>query len=136
MRFLASSHELPLSHPQLAGHVVWCEKLLLAVSLLIVIRLCVVQPQQDQNKELGVMAPVIEIFPVPPLQCNCSIIGDSESKDALVIDPGGDVDHIVSRLKFHGLSCKRILITHGHLDHIIGATELKKLTGAETRGGM
>ena len=85
---------------------------------------------KDHSKPASVMAPVIEIFPVPPLQCNCSIVGDSESKDALVVDPGGDVDHIVSRLKFHGLSCKRILITHGHLDHIIGATELKKLTGA------
>ena len=76
------------------------------------------------------MAPVIEIFQVPPLMCNCSLVGDTESKDALVVDPGGDVDHIMSRLRFHGLTCKRILITHGHLDHIIGATELKKLTGA------
>ncbi|CAJ1424408.1 unnamed protein product [Effrenium voratum] len=76
------------------------------------------------------MAPVIEVMQVPPLGCNCSIIGDSESKDAVVVDPGGDVEKIVAKLKLHGLSCKRILITHGHLDHIIGATELKKLTGA------
>eukprot|EP00931_Biecheleriopsis_adriatica_P038294 TRINITY_DN21948_c0_g1_i1.p2 TRINITY_DN21948_c0_g1~~TRINITY_DN21948_c0_g1_i1.p2 ORF type:complete len:146 (-),score=18.05 TRINITY_DN21948_c0_g1_i1:429-866(-) len=77
------------------------------------------------------MAPVIEVFPVPPLQCNCSVIGDTDSKEAVVVDPGGNVDFIVEKLEDHGLTCKRILITHGHLDHIIGATELKKRTGAD-----
>eukprot|EP00930_Biecheleria_cincta_P040077 TRINITY_DN27492_c0_g1_i1.p1 TRINITY_DN27492_c0_g1~~TRINITY_DN27492_c0_g1_i1.p1 ORF type:complete len:221 (+),score=31.48 TRINITY_DN27492_c0_g1_i1:41-703(+) len=77
------------------------------------------------------MAPVIEVFPVPPLNCNCSVIGDSESKEAVVVDPGGNVDFIVEKLESYELTCKRILITHGHLDHIIGATELKKRTGAE-----
>lgn len=67
---------------------------------------------------------------VPPLGCNCTIVGDSESKEAIVVDPGGDVEKILAKLRSHDLSCKRILITHGHLDHIIGATELKKLTGA------
>ena len=76
------------------------------------------------------MAPIIEVFAVPPLGCNCTIVGDTESLEAIVVDPGGDVERIVAKLRAHHLSCKRILITHGHLDHIIGATELKKLTGA------
>jgi len=76
------------------------------------------------------MAPIFEVMDVPPLGCNCTIVGDSESLEAIVVDPGGDVEKIMAKLKSHGLTCKRILITHGHLDHIIGATELKKLTGA------
>ena len=76
------------------------------------------------------MAPIVEVMAVPPLMCNCTIMGDDESKEAIVVDPGGDVEKIMAKLRTHGSSCKRILITHGHLDHIIGATELKKLTGA------
>lgn len=76
------------------------------------------------------MAPYIDIFPVPPLMCNCTIVGDTESKEAVVVDPGGNVDEIVGKLEENGLTCKRILITHGHLDHILGATQLKERTGA------
>mmetsp|Transcript_115280 Transcript_115280/g.257588 ORF Transcript_115280/g.257588 Transcript_115280/m.257588 type:complete len:222 (+) Transcript_115280:81-746(+) len=77
------------------------------------------------------MAPFIDIFPVPPLQCNCTIVGDTESKEAVVVDPGGNVKQIISKLEKAGLTCKRILVTHGHLDHILGATELKAATGAD-----
>mmetsp|Transcript_17273 Transcript_17273/g.23868 ORF Transcript_17273/g.23868 Transcript_17273/m.23868 type:complete len:219 (+) Transcript_17273:43-699(+) len=76
------------------------------------------------------MAPITEIFSVPPLGCNCSIIGDSESKKAVVVDPGGDVSQILRKLEEKGLTCEKILVTHGHLDHILGADELKKATGA------
>jgi len=47
------------------------------------------------------------------------------------VDPGGNVAEIVARLEVHGLKCNRILITHGHLDHILGSRELQELTGAE-----
>mmetsp|Transcript_1917 Transcript_1917/g.5601 ORF Transcript_1917/g.5601 Transcript_1917/m.5601 type:complete len:221 (-) Transcript_1917:335-997(-) len=77
------------------------------------------------------MAPYIETFPVPPLQCNCSIIGDTESKEAIVVDPGGNVQKIIDKLDAQGFTCKRVLVTHGHLDHILGATELKEKTGAD-----
>ena len=74
---------------------------------------------------------IVESFGVPPLGCNCSIIGDPASKDCCVVDPGGNVNKILSRIAAHGLTLKRCLITHGHLDHIIGATELKQKTGCD-----
>eukprot|EP00239_Pterosperma_sp_CCMP1384_P012110 CAMPEP_0197864900 /NCGR_PEP_ID=MMETSP1438-20131217/43352_1 /TAXON_ID=1461541 /ORGANISM="Pterosperma sp., Strain CCMP1384" /LENGTH=219 /DNA_ID=CAMNT_0043483279 /DNA_START=86 /DNA_END=745 /DNA_ORIENTATION=+ len=76
------------------------------------------------------MAPFADVFPVPPLGCNCSIIGDTESKKAVVVDPGGNVQVILEKLEANGLKCDKILVTHGHLDHIMGAEELKAATGA------
>lgn len=73
---------------------------------------------------------VHEILPVGPLQCNCSIIGDTASGECLVIDPGAEIQNIVGLIQSHGLRVKQIVITHGHIDHIAGAMQLKKLTGA------
>jgi hydroxyacylglutathione hydrolase len=70
------------------------------------------------------------ILPVGPLQCNCSIVGDEASHEAMVIDPGDDIDRIVELLKKHALTVKQIVITHAHIDHVGGAMKLKKLTGA------
>jgi glyoxylase-like metal-dependent hydrolase (beta-lactamase superfamily II) len=64
------------------------------------------------------------------LQCNCSILGDETSGEAIVIDPGDDIPRIVQLLEKHHLTVKQILITHAHIDHIAGAARLKKLTGA------
>jgi len=71
-----------------------------------------------------------EILAVGPLQCNCSIIGDTESHEAMVIDPGADVSEILAIVARHGLQVKQIVVTHAHLDHIGGAMELKAATGA------
>ncbi len=71
-----------------------------------------------------------EIFPVGPLQCNCSIVGDEATHEAMVIDPGADVAHILALVRQHKLTVKQIVVTHAHLDHIGGAMELKKATGA------
>jgi glyoxylase-like metal-dependent hydrolase (beta-lactamase superfamily II) len=71
-----------------------------------------------------------EILPVGLLQCNCSIFGDENTRDAIVIDPGDDISQIVSILEKHGLQCKAIVITHAHIDHIGGAQKLKAATGA------
>mmetsp|Transcript_35199 Transcript_35199/g.76953 ORF Transcript_35199/g.76953 Transcript_35199/m.76953 type:complete len:221 (-) Transcript_35199:401-1063(-) len=76
------------------------------------------------------MAPIIDIFAVPPLGCNCTIVGDSDSKRAVVVDPGGNVQVILKKLQDKGLTCDKILVTHGHLDHILGAEEIKEATGA------
>jgi hydroxyacylglutathione hydrolase len=71
-----------------------------------------------------------EIFPVGPLQCNCSIVGDEQTREAMVIDPGDDIDNVLAVLQRHGLTLKQIVITHAHIDHIGGAAKLKRITGA------
>ena len=71
-----------------------------------------------------------EILPVGALQCNCSILGDETSHEAIVVDPGDDIPRIMAILQKHHLTVKQILITHAHIDHIAGATRLKQLTGA------
>jgi glyoxylase-like metal-dependent hydrolase (beta-lactamase superfamily II) len=73
---------------------------------------------------------ILETFPVGPLACNCTILGDPESGDAIVIDPGDEVGRIHRRLTELGLKLKQILVTHAHIDHIGGALRLKQLTGA------
>lgn len=71
-----------------------------------------------------------EILPVGLLQCNCSILGDETSREAIVIDPGDNIPSLLAILKRHGLTVKSIIITHAHIDHIAGAQRLKQLTGA------
>ncbi len=70
------------------------------------------------------------VIPVGPLQCNCSIVGDEATHEAMVIDPGDDIEDIVALLKKHSLVVKQIIVTHAHIDHVGGATKLKRLTGA------
>jgi glyoxylase-like metal-dependent hydrolase (beta-lactamase superfamily II) len=73
---------------------------------------------------------ILESFPVGPLACNCTIMGDEEKLEAIVIDPGDEISRIQKRLQDLGLKLKQILITHAHIDHIGGAFKLKQLTGA------
>lgn len=71
-----------------------------------------------------------EIFPVGPLQCNCSIIGDENTHEAMVIDPGDDIEDILALLGKHNLQVKQIVVTHAHIDHVGGAMKLRAATGA------
>ncbi len=71
-----------------------------------------------------------EILPVGLLACNCSILGDEETHEAMVVDPGDDVAAILSIVKRHGLRVTTIVVTHAHIDHIGGAQKLKAATGA------
>ena len=71
-----------------------------------------------------------EILPVGMLECNCSIFGDEQSHEAMVIDPGDNIDQILKILARHALNVKAIVITHAHIDHIGGAAKLKAVTGA------
>ena len=71
-----------------------------------------------------------KIFPVGPLQCNCSVVGDETTHEAMVIDPGDDIEHVLQVVEQHGLAVKQIVITHGHIDHVGGAMKLKRRTGA------
>jgi glyoxylase-like metal-dependent hydrolase (beta-lactamase superfamily II) len=71
-----------------------------------------------------------ETFPVGMLGCNCSILGDEASHEAIVIDPGYDLPRILEALTKHKLTVKKILVTHAHIDHIASAQRLKEITGA------
>ncbi len=71
-----------------------------------------------------------KIFPVGVLQCNCSVIGDEQKHEAMVIDPGDQVDEILAVLRQGNFTLKYIVITHAHIDHIGGAMKLKGATGA------
>lgn len=71
-----------------------------------------------------------EIFPVGPLQCNCSVIGDETTHEAMVIDPGDEIERVLEIVKRHNLTVKQIVVTHAHIDHVGGAAKLKRATGA------
>jgi hydroxyacylglutathione hydrolase len=71
-----------------------------------------------------------EILSVGMLQCNCHIVGDPATREAIVIDPGDDVDAILGVIARHQLKVTNILITHSHIDHIIGLKKMREATGA------
>lgn len=71
-----------------------------------------------------------EILPVGPLQCNCSVIGDEVTHEAMVIDPGDDIEDVLDLVRKHNLQVKQIVITHAHIDHVGGAMKLRVATGA------
>ncbi len=75
----------------------------------------------------------VELLPVTAFHQNCSLIWDDE-KNAAIIDPGGDAQKIIKRVEELGLNVKAILLTHGHLDHVGAAEELKKYFGVEILG--
>lgn len=73
-----------------------------------------------------------EVLACGALQCNCSILADETSNQAIVVDPGdgGDLARIQSLLAARGWKVTAIVITHAHIDHIGGAAKLKQATGA------
>jgi len=71
-----------------------------------------------------------EILAVGPLQCNCSIIGDEATREAMVIDPGDDIEDVLALIAKHKLKVRQIVITHAHIDHVGGAMKLRAATGA------
>jgi len=73
---------------------------------------------------------ILESFPVGPLRCNCTILGDEVTHEAIVVDPGDNISEILSRLQKRGLTLRQIVITHAHIDHVGGAALLKRATGA------
>ncbi len=69
-------------------------------------------------------------IPVGMLQCNCSIIGDPATREALVVDPGDEVTRILDLIGRHRLIVKAIVSTHAHIDHVGGLSKLHQYTGA------
>ncbi|HYC78192.1 MAG TPA: MBL fold metallo-hydrolase [Planctomycetota bacterium] len=76
---------------------------------------------------------ILETFPVGPLQCNCSIVGDPATGEAVVIDPGDDAPEILTRLKKLGLRAVTLVHTHAHFDHVGAARAVSEKTGAGIR---
>ena len=69
-------------------------------------------------------------FSVPPLGCNCSILGDPVTKQAIVVDPGGAHEQILKQVHDLGLTVVSVLHTHAHFDHFLASGEIKKATNA------
>jgi hydroxyacylglutathione hydrolase len=81
--------------------------------------------------EFSTIEPMIhKILPVGPLQCNCSVIGDETTREAMVIDPGDDIEDVLAIVRQYKLEVKQIVITHAHIDHVGGAMKLRAQTGA------
>ncbi|GAB4534760.1 MAG: MBL fold metallo-hydrolase [Thermodesulfovibrionia bacterium] len=66
---------------------------------------------------------------VGPLQENCYIVGDEETRDAIVIDPGDEADRIIEVIKENGLNVSSIICTHGHFDHLGAIGDIKREMG-------
>jgi len=82
----------------------------------------------EEARYTGLM--ILESFPVGSFQCNCVVLGDEATREAIVIDPGDDIDRITEILDHYRLTVRKTLHTHGHLDHIGAAGQLKLERGA------
>jgi len=71
-----------------------------------------------------------EVIPVGLLQCNCSVVGDPQTREAIVIDPGDEVERILEAIERHKLVVKAIVNTHAHIDHVGGLQKMRQVTGA------
>jgi hydroxyacylglutathione hydrolase len=71
-----------------------------------------------------------EVIPVGMLQCNCSILGDPATGEAIVVDPGDEIERILEIVRRHGLKVRTIVSTHTHIDHVGGLAGLHGATGA------
>lgn len=76
------------------------------------------------------MALISETFAVGPLDCNCTILADETTGDAIVVDGGDGVDEVVERLQRRGRRARYLIHTHAHIDHVGDMGRLRSLTGA------
>lgn len=74
------------------------------------------------------------IVPVTPFQQNCTILFDGDTKKGVVIDPGGDLERIKEAIASQDVKVEAIWITHGHIDHAGGASELRDELGVDVIG--
>ena len=83
-------------------------------------------PRTDERNDLKLFLHRV----VGPLACNCYVVGEEETRRAIVIDPGGDAEELAGEIVSQGLTITAIVATHAHFDHIIAAEQLRALTGA------
>ncbi len=74
------------------------------------------------------------IIPVTPFQQNSTLLWCTETAKGAVVDPGGEVDRILEQVEKNGVSLQKVMLTHGHLDHAGGATELAERCGLPIEG--
>ena len=74
---------------------------------------------------------ILETFPVGPLACNCTILADESTGEAIVIDGGDGVDEVLRRLSARNLRPKYLLHTHAHIDHIGDVGTLRERAGGQ-----
>jgi hydroxyacylglutathione hydrolase len=86
--------------------------------------------EREMMKTEPASAVFIKTLPVGPLQCNCTIIGDKISGQAIVVDPGGDAEKLLQILADEGLSVSQIIHTHAHFDHFLASGQMHHSTGA------
>lgn len=75
-----------------------------------------------------------EVLPVTPFMQNCSLVWCEETRDAALIDPGGEMAHLLKAVADRGLQLKAVWLTHGHLDHVGAADEIRQQTGCPIIG--
>jgi glyoxylase-like metal-dependent hydrolase (beta-lactamase superfamily II) len=76
----------------------------------------------------------LKIIPVTPFQQNCTLLWCDETAQAAIVDPGGDVEHIIAAIRDAEIAPAKILLTHGHLDHVGGTAELAERLGLPIEG--
>ena len=76
----------------------------------------------------------IAIIPVTAFQQNCTLMWDADSKQGIVVDPGGDIDQIQAAIDENNIEVQAIWLTHGHIDHAAGAMDLKEQLGVDIIG--
>ena len=83
------------------------------------------------DKPAGLEAAIV---PVTPFEQNCTLLWDTSTKVGAVVDPGGDVDRILAAVKEVGMTVEKIILTHGHIDHVGGTAELAEKLGVQVEG--
>ena len=71
----------------------------------------------------------VEIIPVTAFEQNCSLVWDTDTMKGALVDAGGEIDHLLSRVEHHGITLEKLLVTHGHLDHASAVQDLADRLG-------
>jgi len=72
----------------------------------------------------------VESFPVGPLACNCAVVADTASKEAVIVDPGGDPERILHEVRQRGFTVKALVHTHAHIDHVAATGPVREAVQA------